>query len=86
MRTLRWQDEDTRAVVTLTRRLEELRWRHPLGEANLCQAVTRQLWLWGELAGPWGRPWAGPVGGLVPRQPLGPVGHRLEALQLPLPV
>lgn len=72
-------------MTILTRRLEKLRWGHPLGEANLCQAVTRQLWLWGELAGPWRR-LARPIRGLVAHQPLGPVGHRLEALQLPLPV
>lgn len=85
MGTPRWQDGDPRAVTALTCRLKELRWGHPLGEANLCQAVTRQLWLWGELAGPRGR-LAGPIRGLVAHQPLRPVGHRLEALQLPLPV
>lgn len=83
--TPRWQDGDLHAVTTLTCGLEELCWSHPLGEANLCQAVTRQLWLWGVLAGPWRR-LARPIGGLVAHQPLGPVGHWLEALQLPLPV
>lgn len=69
---------DPRATTTLTCGLEELHRSHPLGEANLRQVVARWLWLWGGLART--------LGGLVPRQPLGPVGRRLEALQLPLPV
>lgn len=65
-------------MTALTCRLEELRWGHPLGEANLCQTVACHLWLRGRLARP--------IRGLVAHQPFRPVRHRLKALQLPLPV
>lgn len=65
-------------MTALTRRLKELRWSHPLGEADLRQVVTHRLQLRGGLAGT--------LGGLVPHQLLRPVGRRLKPLQLPLPV
>lgn len=82
--TLGRRDGVPGAATALTRRLKELRRRHPLGEADLPQVVTHRrrrqlrLQLWWGLARSRGR--------LVARQPLGPVRCRLEALQLPLPV
>lgn len=64
--------------TTLTRWLKELHRRHPLGEADLCQLITHRPQLRGGLTGT--------LGGLLPPQPFQPVGRRLEALQLPLPV
>lgn len=71
-------DRDPSAATALTRRLEELRRSHPFGEADLRQVIACRLQLLGGLART--------LGGLVAHQPFGPVGCRLKALQLPLPM